>query len=106
MDYYNNQYIQEGLLNTDVFQLLLRNTNYLNEFYDIKEVIDYSNFTKYFGYTKDKLLSIIVTRQALNDDETFLERIGKMVSLIEENVILVENIWIEQNQSPYLSIYL
>ncbi len=85
-------------MNLDGLNNLIRDENYINNLYDIREEMIVKNMIKLFGYTKDKSLSIMITKQIINmEDEEILFRIINMSRLVEENVILVENLWIEEN---------
>jgi hypothetical protein len=92
----------------ETMRSLLRTSGYLNELYDIKEVVYYSNdIEKLYGCTRDKLLNVVITKQNLDINDVLAERIAMMIQLVEENVILVENIWIEEintmnNKSNYI----
>jgi hypothetical protein len=92
----------------EAIENLIRNENYLHELYEIKEQINIGssnglNAEKFFGNTRDKCLNVIIFRQELPNsffnNEMIIERIFQMTRLIEENTILVENIWIEETFS-------
>lgn len=96
---YNNTNI--NLLEDDSISNLTRSEFYLREYYDIKEEVSLHKeptINKLFGVTRDKCLSVIITKQIVGDlnDEELKERISSMVKLVEENVILVENFWMQE----------
>lgn len=89
---------------------LIRNSNYMKELYDIKEEVIFStNITKLYAHTKDKGLGIVISKinsLTLSQDNTdLIERIIKTVQMIEENLILVDNLWLEKIPNKAHSIY-
>lgn len=98
----NNRNLQPDSEESDIILNLMRNEDYLSELYIIKEANTFtSNVTKLYGCTKDKMLNVIISKQELNliegEENILLDRIEMMIKLIEDNIILVENIWIEEN---------
>jgi hypothetical protein len=58
--------------------------------------INFTNTKKYFGYTKNNNQSIIITEQVIPEfNDEFAKRIDFLVSLVDNDFILVENIWFE-----------
>jgi chemotaxis regulatin CheY-phosphate phosphatase CheZ len=95
----------------EVIQNLFRNDSYLMELYDIREAVNFSDeITKLYGYTRDKGLGVVISKQEINiQDENditsdILKRIMFMTKFVEENIILVENIWIEENSNSMNNI--
>lgn len=80
---------------------LIRNSNYIKELYDIKEEVTFtSNITKLYAHTRDKGLGIVISKInsiTLSQDNTeLIERIIKTVQMIDEDLILVDNLWLEK----------
>ena len=93
-------------MNIDGVYNLIRDDNYISNLYEIREEMIVKNTIKLFGYTKDKSLSIMITKQIINvEDNEILSRIINMSRLVEENVILVENLWIEEKDDSNIYSY-
>jgi len=85
-------YAEEGI------KSIVRKANYLSELYEIKEIVNFSNnVDKIYASTRDKFLNVIITKNYLCEEEDYINRIKIMIHLVEENVILVENLWIDED---------
>jgi hypothetical protein len=82
----------------EILTKLIRNESYIYNLYDIREEMVIKNNIKLFCYTKDNNHSVVITKQIINieSDRDLLARLVKLSKLIEDNVILVENLWIEE----------
>jgi hypothetical protein len=89
-------------IDMEIINNLIRNEEYLNNTYEVKETVSFSESSfKMFACTRDKFMDVIITKGDFINNEDILERLCAVIRLIEENVILVENIWInvEENQT-------
>jgi leucyl-tRNA synthetase len=78
---------------------LIRNDTYLLKLYDIKEEAVIGNNIVLLCCSRDCNINVIINKQKINlNDFDLAERILKLSKLIEENVILVENLWIEESK--------
>ena len=88
-----------------ILEKLLKDENYLHEQYYIQDVIFLTQkIVKLSGYTisKNKQIGVVITKYEIKDRE-IKNRIENLLKLVEDNVIIVENIWIEsKNQSLYI----
>lgn len=79
----------------EILESLIRHEDYLEDTYEIKETICFSgSYIKTFAQTKDKEMNVVITRAEIYRRDDILERLCMMIKLIEENIILVENVWI------------
>ena len=82
---------------------LIRDHQYIIDHYDIREgifyfysEINFTNTKKYFGFTKNNIQNIIITEQFISEfNQEFAERIEFLIALIDSDIVLVENTWIE-----------
>jgi hypothetical protein len=90
MDNYDSSYVAS----------FMRNEDYLTELYDIRDEMVIGSIIKLYGDTRDSGHNVIITKQqiSLNDIE-LITRLVKMSKLVENNIILIENIWIEESDS-------
>ena len=87
-------------IDMDIINNLIRNEEYLNDTYEVKETVYFSESSfKMFGSTRDKFMNVIITKGEFINNDDILERLCGVIRLIEENVILVENIWINVEES-------
>jgi hypothetical protein len=85
---------------------LIRDDSYINKLYKIREEIVIKNTIKLYASTIDRSLSVIITKQLINiNDDDIILRILKMSKFIEDNVILVENMWIEESDRGIIRLY-
>lgn len=90
----------ENNYNYDQIENLLRDENHLYELYDIKEEVNFQNIIKLFGYTRDKYIPVIISKQDFEfENQDLFTRTTSMIKLVESNVILIENIWIEDKDT-------
>ena len=91
---------------------LLRDKDYINSLYFIKKSIFIEkNIEKIYALTREKNFSVIITKYSnisfkYNSIEYF--RLKLTTELIEENIVLVENLWLEENDSenPLYNLYI
>ena len=95
-------------MNDQILQGLFRNNEYLSSLYIIKEEVQYSNtLSKIYAKTKEKNYGAIITKQSkiqLNSD-IFKDRLIKTVKLIEKNLLLVENLWLQESSND-ITLYI
>ena len=89
---------------SEMIKSLLKEENYLIQFYTIKEKIEYSqNMEKIFAISNDQNLNVIISRQSFEfENKNFNERISLILRFLENNLVLVENFWIEEDKSSYI----
>ena len=82
-----------------IIEKLIKDENYIHEQYYIQEVIFLTEkIVKLSGFTiaNDKQIGVIITRYEIKEiNREISNRIENLIKLIEEDIILVENIWIE-----------
>ena len=98
-------------LNNDFFYSLLRDQDYINTLYITKESITYSkNIEKIYGYTKERNLNIIITKIidiSFKSNQALQKRLITITKLIENNLLLLENLWLEESEkSDIYSLYI
>lgn len=100
----NQKHSHNNTLNK--FESLIKDQNYSNKFYHItsKTEIIKNTYEKFYGYTLDSKLNIVISKFNVSDnysDIVLTQKIEKIIELIEKNIILVENIWlvVENNHS-------
>ena len=85
------------------FNLILRDKEYKKEIYQINEEIKHNkNMNKLYGYNKERNLNVVITKImniSLEENKNFEKRLLITIKLIEENKLLVENLWIEKSNS-------
>ena len=90
--------------------LLLRNKEYKNEIYQINEEIKHNkNVKKLYGYNKERNLNVVInTMMNISFDENpkIDKRLLLTIKLIEENKLLVENLWMEKKMENNYILYL
>ena len=114
----NNEDDSESEINTQnaknisFIYSLLRDKDYINSLYFIKKSIFIEkNIEKIYALTREKNFSVIITKYSnisfkYNSIEYF--RLKLTTELIEENIVLVENLWLEENDSenPLYNLYI
>ena len=114
----NNEDDSESEINTQnnknisFIYSLLRDKDYINSLYFIKKsILIEKNIEKIYALTQEKNFSVIITKYSnisfkYNSIE-FL-RLKSTTELIEENIVLVENLWLEENDSenPLYNLYI
>ena len=92
------------------FMLVLRNKEYKNEIYKINEKIKHNNnMKKLYGYNKERNLNVVITKImniSLKENPNFEKRLLIAIKLIEENKLLVENLWAELNIKNNYDLYI
>ena len=88
---------------------LFKDDNYLNSLYLIQNEIVYNNYSILYAFSKYEKKCCCIKKILINNIDNFIEnRINKIVNLIEENIFLIENIWIvnlNKNYIVYISEY-
>ena len=103
-------YNEDDITNTDnSFDFILRPQEYKDEIYKINEEIKQNiNSSKLYGYNTERKLNIVITK-VMNiyqkENTTLLKRLLTTIKLIEENNLLVENLWIEKINTNNYSLY-
>ena len=92
------------------FMLVLRNKEYKNEIYKINEKIKHNkNTNKLYGYNKERNLNVVITKImniSLEENLNFEKRLLITIKLIEENILLVENLWVEKTVKNNYNLYI
>ena len=92
------------------FNLILRDKEYRKEIYHINEEIKHNkNMTKLYGYNKERNLNVVITKImniSLEENPNFEKRLLLTIKLIEENKLLVENLWVEKNKLNIFTLYI
>jgi hypothetical protein len=92
------------------FKLVLRNKEYKKEIYQINEEIKHNkNMYKLYGYNKERNLNVVITKIiniSLKENPNFEKRLLITIKLIEENKLLVENLWVEKTNSNKYNLYI
>ena len=89
---------------------LLRNEKYVGNLYMIKEEVKFSkNINKIYAITKEKNFGVVITKiinVSLVTNPNFKKRLISTVKLIEENLLLVENLWLEEINKDLYNLYI
>lgn len=90
-------------------EFIIRNPGYKKEIYQIKEEIKQNEVLfKLYGHNKDRNLSVVITKvMNISEQENpfFPQRLLTTIKLIEENKLLVENLWLEKLLYNYYNLY-
>ena len=90
-------------------EFIIRNPGYKKEIYQIKEEIKQNEVLfKLYGHNKDRNLSVVITKvMNISEQENpfFTQRLLTTIKLIEENKLLVENLWLEKLLYNYYNLY-
>ena len=82
---------------------LIREPEYIKEIYQIKEEIKQNeNLYKLYGINTERNLNVIITKVtnvSEKENPNFIKRLLITIKLIEENKLLVENLWLEKMNS-------
>ena len=110
---------QKISFNTEIFSnseedniilTLLRNEKYVSNLYMIKEEVKFSkNINKIYAITKEKNFGVVITKilnVSLVSNPNFKKRLISTVKLIEENLLLVENLWLEEINKDLYNLYI
>ena len=92
------------------FMLVLRDRDYKKEIYHINEEIKHNkNMKKLYGYNKERNLNVVITKImniSLEENPNFENRLLTTIKLIEENKLLVENLWVEKSNGKNYTLYI
>ena len=92
------------------FMLVLRDKDYKGEIYHINEEIKHNkNMKKLYGYNKERNLNVVITKImniSLEENPNFENRLLATIKLIEENKLLVENLWVEKSNGNNYTLYI
>ena len=98
-----------NLSNTYLYTLQ-RDKDYINSLYIIKKVITIdNNVEKIYGSTREKNYNVIITKISnisFKNNPITEKRLILTTQLIEENIILVENLWLEEIGKGLFTLYL
>ena len=76
----------------------------------IKEEVKFSkNINKIYAITKEKNFGVVITKilnVSLVSNPNFKKRLISTVKLIEENLLLVENLWLEEINKDLYNLYI
>ena len=103
---------EEGDINPSNSSLytLQRYKDYINSLYILKKVITIEkNIEKIYGSTREKNFNVIITKItniSFRDNPIIEKRLKLTTQLIEQNIILVENLWIEEIDNELFTLYL
>ena len=88
---------------------LFKDNNYLNSLYLIQNEIVYKNYSILYAFSKYEKKCCCIKKILINNFDNLIEnRINKIINLLEENIFLIENIWIvslNKNYIVYISEY-
>ena len=100
----------ESNQNYNSLYTLQRDKDYINALYLIKKIINIDkNIDKIYGSTRGKNFNIIITKISnicFKENKNAEKRLILTTQLIEENIVLVENLWIEETDNGIYNIYL
>ena len=98
--------------NNSFIYSLLRDKEYINSLYIIKKSISIEkNIEKIYALTLEKNYSVIITKYSnisFKYNSIEFSRLKSTTELIEENIVLVENLWLEENnnENPLYDLYI
>lgn len=93
--------------NDELISSLFRNRQYMPSLYTVKEEIQYSKaITKYYAFSKQKNKAVVITKQSNFPLYEFAKRLVTIVKLLQENVLLIENLWLEEVNKNEFSIFI
>ena len=91
-------------------QLVLRGSNYIKDLYFIHDQIKHcKDVFKLYGYNKERKLNVVITKLmniSIKENPNFEKRLLTTIQLIEENQILIENLWIEKQDKLNYILYI
>ena len=97
--------MEDGIIPT-----LLRNNQYINSLYIIKEEIPFTKTTsKIYGFTKQNNCSVVITKETnitTLSNTLYQARLASSIKLIEQNLLLVENLWLEEVSPNNYTLYI
>ena len=97
-------------LSNNYLYTLQRDKDYINSLYNLKKVITIdNNVEKIYGATREKNYNVIITKISnisFKDNPIAEKRLILTTQLIEENIVLVENLWLEEIDKGIFTLYL
>ena len=107
--YEEDEEVESNQTNNTLYTLQ-RDKDYINTLYTIIKIINIDkNVDKIYGFTREKNFSIIITKisnVSFKDNQIAEKRLILTTQLIEENIILIENLWIEETDNGLFSLYI
>jgi len=103
---------EEGEINplNNPLYTLQREKEYINSLYTLKKVLTIDkNREKVFGITKEKNFNVIITKISnicFRSNPISQKRLIITTQLIEENIVLIENLWIEETNQGLFNLYI
>ena len=103
---------EEGDINpsNNPLYTLQREKEYINSLYTLKKVLSVDkNREKLFGVTKEKNFNVIITKISnisFRNNPISQKRLIITTQLIEENIVLIENLWIEETNQGLFNLYI
>jgi len=91
--------------NENVIDKLLKEEGYLIKSYDVKELITFTEeLVKITGWRKDEHTEVDITKYEIKEiNREILIRIEDLINLVEDDKILLENVWIELSNSSKIT---
>ena len=112
-NYSENETNSQNQKNNSFIYSLLRDKEYINSLYFIKKSISIQkNVEKIYALTLEKNFNVIITKYSnisFKYNSIEFSRLKSTTELIEENIILVENLWLEENnneENPLYDLYI
>ena len=88
---------------------IIRGQQYKKEIYYIKEEIKQNeNLYKLYGNNRERNLNVVITKVtniSENEKQIFIQRLLTTIKLIEENKLLIENLWVEKIDTNNYNLY-
>ena len=101
--------INSNQKNNSFIYSLLRDKEYINSLYFIKKsILIEKNIEKIYATTREKNFNVIITKYSnisLKYKSIEYSRLKSTTELIEENIVLVENLWLEENNDENIPLY-
>ena len=108
-NYSENETNSQNKKNNSFIYSLLRDKEYINSLYFLKKSISIEkNVEKIYALTLEKNFSVIITKYSnisFKYNSIEFSRLKTTTELIEENIILVENLWLEENNNEEHPLY-
>ena len=101
--------INSNQKNNSFIYSLLRDKEYINSLYFIKKSITIEkNIEKIYATTRERNFNVIITKYSnisFKYKSIEYSRLKSTTELIEENIVLVENLWLEENSEENIILY-
>ena len=101
--------INSNQKNNSFIYSLLRDKEYINSLYFIKKSITIEkNIEKIYATTRERNFNVIITKYSnisFKYKSIEYSRLKSTTELIEENIVLVENLWLEENNEENILLY-